>query len=214
MALTKKEFRKLKDGPDYRVDDYVTNLLLTALDFRMRVDTALPAALEHYRNNHGYRTHKKLKSYMDKFPNTKRGNLKLANSLWNNNHWSRAKFLRKLMKEFEARGVKGQRTLKKWIVSVDFDRDVKGKFKLRNPRSMSMGPKIFNWLRLRLGCNTVAPDVHIMDFVSHAVGRKVSWREALESLCLVAEQTNRKAALLDSAIWHHQKEKARRRRKR
>ena len=208
MALTKREFQKLKrkcgklpDGPDYREKDYVTNLLLTVLDFYMRVETVVKA-LKYFRKNHKFRTHKKLKSYSDTFPNTREGNKRLANSLWNNDHWSRAKFLRKLMKELEARGVKGKNSLKKWVRSSNFERDVKGQFKTKEH---SVGDTIFSWLQLRLGVPTVKPDRHVVRFVSNAVDRKVSEQEVKESLRLVAEQTEREPALLDSAIWHHQR---------
>lgn len=211
MALTKGELRKLRkrcdklpDGPDYRANDYVTNLFLTALDFHMRVET-VEKALEYFRENHGFRTHKRLKTYLRAFPNTKEDNLELANSLWNNDLWSRAKFLRKLVKEFEARDVKDQKSLRKWIKSANFERDVEGKFKLKNPKTHSIGFTLFSWLQLRLGVPTVKPDVHVVRFVSNAVGRKVSKKETSESLRLVAEQTEREPALLDSAIWHHQR---------
>lgn len=195
---------KLEDGPDYRINDYVTNLLNTVLDFQMNVGT-VSSAMEYYEDNHGYRTHKKLSEIIDDFPNTKNGNLKLANSLWGNNHWSRAKFLRKLISEFEARGIKGQQSLQKWITNADFETDIKGQFKTQEH---SIGIALFQWLRLRLGVDTVKPDVHIINFVAEAVGRTVTQEEALESLLEVARQTERKAALLDAAIWHYQRENA------
>ena len=211
MALTKREVQKLRtecnkleDGTDYRVNDYVTNLLNTVLDFQMKV-RPLSTAMEYYEENHGYRTHKKLKSFIETFPNTKKGNLRLANALWNNNHWSRAKFLRMLLTEFENRGIKGQQSLKKWISKADFETHIKGQFKTKEH---SIGIALFQWLRLRLGVDTVKPDVHIVNFATNAVGRKVSQQEALDSLLEVAEQTNRKASLLDAAIWHYQKRKS------
>jgi len=211
MALTKREIQKLRtqcnkleDGPDYRINDYVSNLMNTVLDFQMKVGP-VESAVEYYEENHGYRTHKKLKAFIDSFPNTKNGNLKLANTMWNNNHWTRAKFLRMLLYEFESRGIKGQQSLKKWVSSADFEKDIKGKFKTKEH---SIGIALFQWLRLRLGVDTVKPDVHIMNFVSNAVGRRISQQEALDALMIVAEQTNRKAALLDAAIWHYQKENA------
>ncbi|MEA2097867.1 MAG: hypothetical protein U9P70_02225 [Patescibacteria group bacterium] len=170
----------------------------------MKVST-VSSAMEHFEENHGYRTHKKLKEIIDEFPNTKNGNLRLANSLWGNNHWSRAKFLRKLLSEFESRGIKGQKSLKKWISEADFDSDIKGQLKTKEH---SIGIALFQWLCLRLGVDTVKPDVHIVNFVSEAIERNVSQEEALDSLLEVAKQTNRKAALLDAAIWHHQKENA------
>ena len=211
MALTKREIQKLRtqcnkleDGPDYRINDYVSNLMNTVLDFQMKVGP-VESAVEYYEENHGYRTHKKLKAFIDSFPNTKNGNLELANTMWNNNHWTRAKFLRMLLYEFESRGIKGQQSLKKWVSNADFEKDIKGKFKTKEH---SIGIALFQWLRLRLGVDTVKPDVHIMNFVSNAVGRRISQQEALDALMIVAKQTNRKAALLDAAIWHYQNENA------
>jgi len=211
MALTKREIQKLRtqcnkleDGLDYRINDYVSNLMNTVLDFQMKVGP-VESAVEYYEENHGYRTHKKLKAFIDSFPNTKNGNLELANTMWNNNHWTRAKFLRMLLYEFESRGIKGQQSLKKWVSNADFEKDIKGKFKTKEH---SIGIALFQWLRLRLGVDTVKPDVHIMNFVSNAVGRRISQQEALDALMIVAKQTNRKAALLDAAIWHYQNENA------
>lgn len=211
MALTKSEFQKLKkqcekleDGPDYSINDYVTNLLNTVLDFQMRVGTIV-AAMKYYEEYHGYRTHKKLKEFIESFPDTKKGNLKLANSLWNNNHWSRVKFLRMLLVKFEERGIKGSKSLKKWISEANFKTDIRGQFRTQEH---SIGIALFQWLRLRLGIDTVKPDVHIVNFVSQAVGRNVSQQEALDSLLEAAEKLNRKAALLDAAIWHYQREEA------
>ena len=80
MALTAREIQKLrtqcnklKDGPDYRIDDYVSNLLNTVLDFQMNVET-VNLAMNYYEENLGYRTHEKLKEVLDSFRNTKRGN--------------------------------------------------------------------------------------------------------------------------------------------
>ncbi|MCK4819176.1 hypothetical protein KA005_25615, partial [bacterium] len=192
------------DGPDYRIHDYVTNLLNTVLDFQSHPDT-ISAAIEHYEDQHGYRTHKKLQEIIDRFPNTKRGNLQLAHSLWGNNHWSRAKFLRKILYEFEQRGIKGQQSLKSWISKADFETDIKGQFKTKEH---SIGIALFHWLCLKLGIDTVKPDVHIVKFVSDSIGRNVSQKEALDLLIIVAEQTNRKAALVDAAIWHYQRDKS------
>ncbi|MGD9732332.1 MAG: hypothetical protein AB7U45_09120 [Desulfamplus sp.] len=210
MALTEREIQKLRtqcnklpDGPDYRVDDYVSNLMNSVLDFQMNTDV-VNSAINYYEDKHGCRTHKKLKSILANFPNTKQGNFKLANFLWNNNHWTRAKFLRKLLAVFEEKGIRGQKSLKKWVEQADFENDVRGQFKTEEH---SIGYALFHWLRLRLGVDTVKPDVHIMNFVSDAIGRRVSQEEAVSGLLEVAEQTKRKAALLDAAIWHYQKEK-------
>ncbi len=209
MALNGREIQKLRtqcnkldDGPDYRVNDYVPNLLNTVLDFQMNSDV-VNSAINYYEYTHGFRTHKKLKEILARFPNTKNGNLRLANFLWNNNHWSRAKFLRKIISAFEERGIKGQKSLKKWVRQADFEIDVKGQF---ITKEHSIAYALFHWLRLRLGVDTVKPDVHIMNYVSATIGRKVSPEEAVAGLLEVAKQTKRKAARLDAAIWHYQKE--------
>ncbi|WDP85318.1 MAG: hypothetical protein HUN05_09375 [Desulfobacter sp.] len=210
MEFTGRELQKLRtrcnklaDGPDYRVDDYVLNLLITVLDFQMNSDV-VDAAIHYFEDNHGFKTHKKMKQILSGFSNTKKGNLALANFLWNNRHWTRAKFLRKLLAAFEERGIKGQKSLQRWFKDADFERDVKGQFKTKEH---SIGPALFHWLRLRLGfSNTIKADVHIMNFVADAIGRKISQKEAFEGLLKVAEQTRRNAALLDAAIWHYQKE--------
>ena len=211
MALSKQEIKKLiircnslADGPDYQKCDYVGNLLNTALDFQMHVNT-MHSAIEYYEKHHGYRTHKKLKQFIDGFPNKKKGNLRLANSLWGNNHWSRAKFLRMLLSEFEIRGVKGQASLTKWVTQADFNTDIKGQFKTKEH---SIGIALFHWLQLRLGVDTVKPDVHILNFVSATIGRNITQREAVGGLLEVSKQTKRKASLLDAAIWHYQRENA------
>jgi hypothetical protein len=211
MALTKREIQKLRtqcnkleDGPDYRMNDYVRNLLNTVLDFRINVAT-VESSMRHYEEHHGYRTHKNMKKFIEEYPNTKTGNKELAYSLWGNNHWTRAKFLRKFIIEFEKRGIKGQKSLQKWIANADFEEDIKSQFKTKEH---SIGIALYQWLRLRLGIDTVKPDVHIVNFVATAVERKVTPKEALESLLIVAEQTERKASLLDAAIWHYQRESA------
>ena len=211
LAITEHEIQKLiircnmlKDGPDYRVDDYVSNLLNTVLDFQMNTKT-VNSAITYYEDKHGCRTHKELKDILDSFPNTKDGNLKLARFLWNNNHWSRAKFLRKIIDVFEEMGIKGQESLIKWVEQADFETDIKGKFKTEEH---SIGYTLFQWLRLRLGIDTVKPDVHVINFVTEAIGRQASPEEAVSGLLEVAKQTKRKAALLDAAIWHYQRDNA------
>ena len=68
-----------------------------------------------------------------------------------------------------------------------------------------MGIALFKWLQLRVGVDTVKPDVHILNFISKAVGRKVSPADAVIDLELVARKLKRKAARLDAAIWHYQR---------
>jgi hypothetical protein len=205
MALTDKELLRLKkacskleDGDHYRYKHYVENLLNTVLDFQMHV-AVVEASIKYFFHNHNIKSHRKLKELVDSFPNTKSGNLNLANCLWNNNHWSRAKFLRKLMNYFDKIGIKGQKSLEKWVKTSDFEKDVYGMIKTKEH---SMGYAIFKWLQLRCGVNTVKPDVHIINYVSRAVKRHVTPEEAVEGLKMVAKILKRKAYRIDSAIWN------------
>jgi hypothetical protein len=59
----------------------------------------------------------------------------------------------------------------------------------------------FQYLRMLFGVQTAKPDVHIIHFVSDAVGRKVNEIEALVLLEEVAQQENLQLADLDYSIW-------------
>ena len=48
----------------------------------------------------------------------------------------------------------------------------------------SMGYAIFKWLQLRLGVNTVKPDVHVKKFVSNCIGRKAKDEETVEAVVI------------------------------
>ena len=202
LVRLRKACDKLDNGPDYRCKDYVANLLNTAIDFQMKSEV-VNAAMEYFEETHGARTHRRLVSLIALHLNTKKGNLNLANLLWNNNHWSRAKFLRKIVEGFEERGVRGQKSLENWVKNADFETDVKGRFKTKEH---SIGYTLFLWLQLRCGVNTVKPDVHIVNFVSKVFRRRVSPEEAVAGLKKVAKDSKRKAYRLDSAIWHFQRD--------
>lgn len=209
MALTELELdrlsracKKLPRGRDYRVHDYVPNVLNTVLDFQM--DSAVVgASMRHFEEHHAIKSHRKLAALLSTYPNTKTGNSKLAQTLWGYNHWTRAKFLRKLLREFGVRGIRGQASLKRWFTDANIESDVKCQFRTREH---SIGIALFHWLQLRLGVDTVKPDVHIRKYVSTAVGRAVSPEDAVAGLLIVAKRLRRKAHRFDAAIWHHQRE--------
>ena len=158
--------RQLDDGPDYRMSNYAMNLINTALDFMSNVET-VNSAMSYYQENIGYSSHRGLKGVVDQFLDTKRGNMQLAQHLWCNNMWTRAKFLRVLLQQFEIRGVRGQRSLARWLRNADFERDIKGQFK---SREHSIGIALFHWLCLRCGIDTIKPDTHVLKFVADAIG--------------------------------------------
>jgi hypothetical protein len=205
MAKLIEECRKLPEGKNYRTDDYVINLLATVLDFQMKAEV-VDAAMASYRKNRRreLRTHKALAELVASFPNTKTGNTQLANYLWNNNHWSRAEFLRELLKYFDSRKIRGSGTLSRWARGTDFQ-EVKGRIRTKEH---SMGYAIFKWLQLRLGVDTVKPDVHVKKFVSECIGRKAKDEETVEAVEIIAKDLQIPAFRLDAAIWAYQREKS------
>ena len=122
--------------------------------------------------------------------------------MWGNKHWTRAKFLRVLVREFEKRDIRNERSLKKWATAAEFDRDVKGQFRAGRH---GIGPVLFNWLKIRVGVNTIKADTHVQKFVNNAIGRLPSNNEIVQSLEAVAERLGWQAARLDSAIWDFQR---------
>ncbi len=198
MTILREACDQLDDGPDYRCQDYIENLLNTALDFRMLSKT-VDKAINHFKTTHKVKTHEELKSLLASFPDTKDGNEKLAECLWNYKFGSRAKFLRKIVDFFESNGVRDQATLDCWAKSADFDADVKG---LLRTEHHSIGYTLFQWLRVRCGANTLKPDSRVLNFIRNVIGRTVTPVEAVRSLEAIAKESNRRANRLDAAIWH------------
>lgn len=209
MAFSNHEMQALRqacddlpDGPDYRCGDYDENLMLTVLDFFQKVEP-VNRAIGHFRAKHGFERGSELGDFIAKFSDTEAGNRALAQALWGYNYWTRASFLRTLMSEFQNRGIKDQATLVAWLKASDFDQDISGKFKAAGH---SIGIAIYNWLLLRCGFPTVKPDRHVLNFVSRAIGRRVSASEALYALRSIASESKRESYRLDSAIWHSERQ--------
>jgi hypothetical protein len=207
MPLTPDELTSLRqacdqlaDGPSYRCEEYVTNLLNMALDFQMP-SKAVDAATKYFNETHDAKTHDQVEALLARYPNTEEGNLSLAKFLWNYNLWSRAKFLREITKCLGERGIRDQESLARWVKEADFKRDVKGQFRTEKH---SIGDVLFHWLQLRCGVDTVKADVHVRKFVGDAIGRPVTAAEAVSGLMTVAKDSGREPHRLDSAIWHFQ----------
>ncbi len=198
------------DERDYRCNDYIENLLLTAMDFQVPAFAVATKAVKYFKKEHGFTNIKQLKRLLAKYPNTKRGNRCLANILWNNRHWTRARFLRTLVSEFEKRRVKDQRSLVRWLEKSTFEEHVEGKFRTARRghwspgRDHSLGYVLYNWLLLRCGFDTVKADSHVLNFVANAVGRTVSKQETTDALTDIAHSLHRRPYQLDAAIWHHE----------
>lgn len=183
---------------NYLVDDYVENLMLTVLDFQMH-GTTVDRATQYYRKHRcaSIRTHQDMTSLLGQYPDTKEGNLQIAQYLWGYNFWSRVELLRRLIAYLEANGVSSQEELQAWAVRTNFHQ-FNGKVK-------GAGYAIFKWLVMRLGVETIKPDVWIHRFLYSILGRSVTDIEAVNILEKAAHELGIRAYELDWRIWEHQR---------
>ena len=183
----------------YLENDYITNLFLTVLDFRMR-GRVIVRAMDHFRNNRWdeIRTLDHLQSLLSHRPDDRRGNTDVALYLWGNRLWTRTTLLRKLAAYFRSIGVISQDALNQWARTSDYERDFKGKIP-------GMAFAIYKWLLMRQGVETVKPDVHLKRFVKSAIHRDLPEVELVAVMESVARWLGRKSYELHSAIWEYQR---------
>jgi hypothetical protein len=183
---------------EYVATDYITTLLDTVLDYQNQTATVERAArhFEETRWNE-VRTLEDLEALMSRYPDDQDGNRELAQHLWGNNHWRRAGELRGLAHYFSGHRVDSLEALRNWASTSTFA-DFEGKVK-------GLGPTVYQWLVMRLGVETVKPDVHVLRFVANTIGRPVGERESIEALEEVARGLGLKANVLDWSIWEYQR---------
>jgi hypothetical protein len=178
---------------DHVAVDLVTELFDTVLDYQNRAETVRKAQA-HFRSAHGddVGSLDELTDLMDQTPD----DTALAASLWGNRHWRRARELRGLVAYLRERDVTDLAALRRWAAGStqdDFVGHIKG-----------LGPAVYRSLVMRLGVDTIKPDVHVLRFVSTAIGRRVSQDEAVASLETVARRLGTSARTLDRSIWAFQ----------
>ena len=187
---------------EFVADDYVIALFDTVLDYQNQA-AAIQKAEEHYREQHDreIRTLDDLEAVLDRFPEDREGNDELAQYLWGNHHWRRAQELRGLVRYFRERNVTTLRQLRTWATKSqqeDFVGHIKG-----------LGPAVYRSLAMRMGVDTVKPDVHVLRFVSAAIGRTATQAEAVEGLTEAAARLGLPARDLDWSVLGYQKSLAR-----
>ena len=193
MELSRDDLERLRNacktlppGKDYRCNDFVQNLLQTALDFQMDSDV-VDEALKFAKKKSKITTIEQLESVLSNYKDSEEGNKSLANNLWNNNHWTRANFLRVLVAEFNNLGIRDQDKLRSWLEKADFELDVEGKFRSEHH---NIGFAIFHWLCLRCGIPTIKPDLHVLKFVENVTGQTFSPSRSELALIKVASILN------------------------
>jgi hypothetical protein len=184
---------------NYLVDDYITNLFLTVLDFQLRgeiVERAVNFFKEKYGNK--IKTLQDLKEILSKKPDTREGNTEIAQDLWGNRYWNRVALLRKFVKFLEDNKVTDQNSLKEWAKKSNYKRDFEGKIK-------GMNYAIYQWLIMRVGIETIKPDIHIKKFITSIIGREIDDSEIVRVLEKIAKNLGVKAYELDWSIWEYQR---------
>lgn len=182
----------------YLSEDVVLALLETVVDYQMQT-LAVERAMQHFRRElvGEIRAMDDLRACFSRFPDTEEGNVELAQYLWGYRLWTRARQLRGLVTYFDGLGISTLEGLQEWARRTTF-KDFEGRVK-------GLGPAVYRWLVMRLGVDTVKPDVHVVRFVSRAVGRPVSEAESVQGLEDAARQLGVRANILDWSIWEHER---------
>jgi hypothetical protein len=187
--------RELPPTNVFVIKDFITNLFVTVLDLRLETTTVL-RALEYYQVNSA--------SAVSTFDDLKRllesgmADSYIARQLWGYGYGNRIVMLRALVRFFDSIGVTTQSALEAWASSADFERDFKG-------RIPNLAYAAFKWLVMRVGVDTIKPDVHVLAFVEVALGFRLSDTEAVAILEKVARDLGIRAAQLDATIWTYQR---------
>jgi hypothetical protein len=95
-------------------------------------------------------------------------------------------------------GVDDQEGLRSWAAQAEFARDFEG-------RVRGLGRAVFQGLLMRLGVDTVKPDVHLRRFTEGVLGRRLRDDEVVAVVVGAARQLGVRAGDLDWAIWEHQR---------
>ncbi len=204
-ALTDDEISRLTEACrslpvsswDHEEPDYITNLMVAVLDLQMNTVT-VERAIQYYRDHRWgeIRTLDQLEHLLRRYPDDKEGNLQLARYLWGYNHWTRAGRLRALAAFLAGQHLRTQDELRAWAQRSNYGQDFAG-------RVPGLGPAAYQSLLMRLGVDTVKPDVHVHRFVGEVVGRSVTDAEVVRAVTEAARRLGRPARELDAAIWEH-----------
>lgn len=180
-------------------NDYVTNVLLTVLDLQMH-NVAVDKSINFYRQHRWdeIRELRHLQAVLDRFEPDQDGNRETAQYLWGNNHWKRIEWLRGSVALLDEEGLTSQDRLREWAFACEYDRDFRG-------RAKNLGIAACQWLRMRLGVDTVKPDVHTHAFVTSAIGRRLDDWGVVTVIEAAAHHLKMKARRLDATIWEHQR---------
>jgi hypothetical protein len=184
---------------EYKQEDYVTNVFLTVLDLQMH-NVVVNKSIEHYWSKRWdeVRTLDDLERLLARFSDDQEGNREVAQYLWGNNHWVRVQWMRGLVTFLSESRLTTQEKLREWAARSEFHRDFEGRVK-------NLGIAAFKWLTMRLGVDTVKPDVHLRRFVEKIVEHGVSDEELVRVIEEVARRLELSPRRLDWSLWEFQR---------
>jgi hypothetical protein len=110
--------------------------------------------------------------------------------------------LRALVAYLREVGVVDLDDLRAWAELSEFRRDFEGRVRyVADGRVYGLGPAVFNWLVMRLGVETVKPDVRVRRFVETAIGRRTNDGEIVDAVTAAASALDVSPRRLDWSIW-------------
>jgi hypothetical protein len=180
---------------EYEEHDYMTNVLLTVLDLQMH-NVTVERSIQHYRHYrwHEIRTLDDLEDLLARCPGDQEGNRQVAQYLWGNNHWERVRRLRGLVPFLAEQSLRTQDDLRAWAQRGSYRTDFAGKVPY-------LGAAAYHWLLMRLGVETVKPDVHVRRFVEAVIGHAATDDELVRAVTEAARRLDWSPRELDAAIW-------------
>ena len=186
----------------YEQHNYITKVLLTVLDLQMHNST-VERSIRHYWNRRQEEISEldQLEELLARFTDDQAGNTEVAQYLWGNNHWVRVRWLRGFVRFLADEDLRTQKSLIIWA------RGSHTKGTSRDEPSTSALPA-YRWLLMRLGVDTVKPDVHLRRFAERIVGHAVSDTELIRAVTETARRLGASARELDAAIWEHERGEA------
>ncbi|MDP9342144.1 MAG: hypothetical protein M3Q23_08595 [Actinomycetota bacterium] len=186
-------------GSDRDYPDYVTNQFLTVLDLRL-INPIVKNAITYYENNRWdeVRSLADLEAVLGRHPNDPVGNRDAAKYLWGYAYGDRLGWLRGLVRWAREMGLTNQDRLRDWAHESDFERDFAW-------RTKGLGIAAYSWLVMRLGVDTVKPDVMVHRFVTRVLGRDLGDLELIHVITKAAHRVGRSARELDGAIWEYER---------
>jgi hypothetical protein len=183
---------------EYLATDLVPTLLETVIDYQQNTAT-VNRAMGHFETEHAgeIRTFDGLEACLARFPDDRDGNVALARYLWGYRLWTRAEQLRGLVAYLGSRGITTMDALRGWARTSTFE-DFRGQVR-------GLGVAVYQAFLMRLGVDTVKPDVHVMRFVRDAIGRNVDAADVIAGLSAAADALGVPASRLDWSIWEYQR---------